>query len=409
MIFRLIAKFSLAQVLIWIIPLLSAIVLADRAEPSEWVGVSLGMSIGAAAGLFVAGGWSLQGASELITSAESRESLILRSSIHRLVSLVGMIPILGLISIAVAEKEFWICFVSAVASAAIGAGPRWHLSATGQVSTLVRIDIIPRVVAGLAATGIVFFRGSVLLYALTLLLGQLVPIIFAIEDNRRWVEEVKSWKLSTYWLQMKGTGYSTAAEVVGAVTFASPMLIGAGTLDSQQIPALATASRIYALSLTVVTIVSNAAQSASVMEGSLKRVRVVRQNFWISIGLAFSGCVGLAILGQQISNLLFPKFMVQDNLIFVLLGFAFLAMTIATHYLRHVLLPRRSYFQVLVSNIFGLLVATFVFMILATSDAFSVTAVCLPYVVAEVTVLCSFLILSKLGQNQAGQSNEELK
>jgi hypothetical protein len=395
LILRLVAKFSLAQILVWTIPLMSAIALSNYSQASEWVGVSLGMAIGAAGGLFVSGGWSLQGASTLINDSLNRESIILRSSIHRTLSLVFSVPIFALICFVTYPPEFLVCFLSACATAAIGAGPRWYLSATGQVGRLVRLDIIPRAVAGIFSIVVILVGGSVLIFCLTVLVGQLAPIPLSIKDKKAWLNEFKKWNAVKYLATVRANAYSTAAEMIGAITLASPLIIASFTLDTDQNAEVATAFRIFGIALTATTILSNASQSASIIETSDKRHLVVKQNLTYSFFLASAGLFFISFTAIGVSSLLFPRFEVSTNLIFITFGVAFFSMTVATHFLRHIVLYLKMYREVLFSNLLALACCLFVTVFLHLTSAINIGTVAIPYAVAELVALIALVVVAK--------------
>jgi hypothetical protein len=122
---------------------------------------------------------------------------------------------------------------------------------------------------------------------------------------------------------------------------------------------------------------------------------VVKQNLKYSFFLASAGLFFISFTAIGVSSLLFPRFEVSTNLIFITFGVAFFSMTVATHFLRHIVLYLKMYREVLFSNLLALACCLFVTVFLHLTSAINIGTVAIPYAVAELVALIALVVVAK--------------
>ena len=160
-------------------PFLFLPVLARLAGADAWLAIAIGQSVGGFAGLVVALGYNTVGPTAVAQAAPAdRPELLRRSLAPRALLLLPAASAAGVVAALIAPQSHVVeAALMAVALALFGISPSWFMVGLGRASLIVLVDILPRLVATLAAAALLVATGSVLGYPVLLMAATLASAV----------------------------------------------------------------------------------------------------------------------------------------------------------------------------------------------------------------------------------------
>lgn len=155
-------------------------VLARLAGDESWVAIALGQSVGGFAALVASLGYATLAPPRVAVASEQERRRILATSIHTRTPVWLVIAVIAVVvSIAItpdlARTE---AALMAVAMSLAALAPTWFWIGVGKVKPILWLEVAPRMLASIGATGILLAGGPVIWYPVLLLLAMLVaPVV----------------------------------------------------------------------------------------------------------------------------------------------------------------------------------------------------------------------------------------
>lgn len=322
-------------------PLLVLPVVGRVAGVAGWGSLVAGESIGTLAGIVIAYGWNVAGPPRVAASPDRadrvrlyRESLVVRGALA-----VVTLPVLAVLCALVAADGFVLPTVfMGVAGAVVGLSFAWYAVGAGDPRSIAVYEAVPRVVAALAAAGLLLLTRELVLYPLLAVVASIGGVV---AFSRRLLAGAEgAWPrvadLPRLLVRDKGLA---AVDVAGGAYGAVPVPLVNGLSDVAAAGAYASGDKLYKFGTYVPVSLANAFQSWTVEAGPGALVRRLRTAL---LAHALVGAVGwavLAVAGPWASGLLFGRDVAAHRDVCVWLGVAFLLASVRTSMTRHVLVP----------------------------------------------------------------------
>lgn len=170
-------------------PLIVLPFVARSAGPAGWSSAIAGESIGTFAAIAIGYGWASIGPALIsVAPDDARRARLYRDSIAvRLLLASVFLPLLGVLCWFVASPGFeWLTVLMGTQGALIALSFTWYCSGVGDPRTIIIFDAVPRLIATVAAAGVIAATGIVELYPLA---GILVTVggttVFTVRLLRR--------------------------------------------------------------------------------------------------------------------------------------------------------------------------------------------------------------------------------
>lgn len=295
-------------------PFLFLPVLARLAGADAWLAIAIGQSVGGFAGLVVALGYNTVGPTAVAQAAPAdRPELLRRSLAPRALLLLPAASAAGVVAALIAPQSHVVeAALMAVALALFGISPSWFMVGLGRASLIVVVDILPRLVATLAATALLVATGSVVGYPILLMaatlasaLGYTARVVGArnlLLVRRHEVGETVSSHGSALAIELSGGAYNAlAVAFVGAT--AAPAAAAS----------YVSGDKLYRVGQYSASALGNALQGWVVEAGEAVFGARVRLALLAHLVLGVLGFAAFALLGVPLSALLFGSAVAIDE------------------------------------------------------------------------------------------------
>ncbi|TNM59452.1 hypothetical protein FHN55_20685 [Streptomyces sp. NP160] len=354
------AGFAGLPLLSLLAPFLLLPLLARVGGQEGWAAVLLGQSAGGLGAVVAGLGWGLVGPVAVARAdAAQRREVYARSLASRGVVVAVAMPVCALVAAALSEEGHrWTAAAMSTAMVVGALSPSWFSIGIGRPSAIAVFEILPRLVAiGLSAV-LVLTTQQLWTYpallALATAAGTWAYGRRVVGVRARQVLAVRAW--AEVWRTRAASG--TVA--VGGSYSQTPLLVaGVVVSDVGLLASFGSADRLYRLSLTAVQALTSALQGwvaeRPVLPGE-RTTRRMRAGLALHAALGAAGLVGFSLLGPWLSGLLFTEELAADRAVSVLVGVAFLAVSLNTALGRLVLVPLGATGTVFTSTLVGAVV-----------------------------------------------------
>ncbi len=350
-------------------PFLFLPVLARLAGADAWLAIAVGQSVGGFAGLVVALGYNTVGPTMVARApAAERPELLRRSLVPRALLVLPAAATAAVVAALIAPPTHLAeSALMAIALTLFGVSPSWFMVGLGRASLIVLIDILPRLVATLAAAALLVATGSVVGYPILLMVATLVSAtayaahvigrrrMFVVRRGE--VMETLRHGRSALAIELSGGAYNALA-----VAF-----VGATALPAAA-AAYVSGDKLYRVGQYSASALGNALQGWVVEAGEAVFGARVRLALLAHVVLGAVGFAAFALLGVPLSALLFGDEVGIDETTALAFGVATFNIVLGTGIGRVVLIALGERRRFLVSVLVGAAVG--VPSILALAAAF---------------------------------------
>ncbi|WP_284983706.1 hypothetical protein [Arthrobacter sp. efr-133-TYG-118] len=385
------AGFTFVPLVGSIAPLLLLPIAARVGGVDGWYSLSVGQAVGTFGSIAISYGWNVLGPALIATSKseKTRRAYWTESLRERLVISVIVIPITCAISIFLASagyELFTACMT--LAFCLVGLSPNWFFIGAGDPGSIARFEMLPRLIATLLAAVMIAQTNSLWSYPVLWVLSAFVGLA-CVQRKLGNPRIFKGSSMSGLLLGLrKRLGVALIDGMGGVYTSAPVPLAGANctTLDASTI---ASADKLYRFGLLAVTTVGNTLQGWTLDPSAKNRMQRQIRAIGAHVVLGVVGMVGLGILGEFATALLFGSEVRANVSTMWCYGGAFLAVSFSTPLIRNILIPAGKTRFVLVGTAVGAVVGVVVMMLLGR--AWGSSGVALGFMLSEIVMVLTIL------------------
>ena len=314
-----------------ITPFLFLPILARVADADAWLAIAIGQSIGAFFALAVSLGYNTVGpALVALTPPEGRAAVLLSSIRARLVVLVPAALAAAVIAALVSPEQYRLVgALMSLTTVLAGLSSSWYMIGLGRAGLIALFEILPRIIATIAAAVLLVAHFSVLWYPILLLVASVASILgFAV------------WTLG--WRGLSQPADSTVRQILVSNRSAVATELAAGAYNSLSVTFVGlTATTVQAASYVVgdklyrigqysVSALGNALQGWVVEENRARFAERAKRSFLLHSALGVSGLLAFTLLGPWLSAVLFGDALAIDQLTAMGFGVATLGIALGT-------------------------------------------------------------------------------
>lgn len=254
----------------------------------------------------------------------------------RVLVLLTVSPFAGLAAWMVAPPEFQlVCLLMAAAGGAMGLSPAWFAVGLGRPAILAKYELLPRVVAMVAAAVVMVLTQWIVIYPILLLAaGFLGPAIYTWRVRQQVSAEYPKRKL---FVSLRQNGTAVFAELLGGSYSTSTTALAGAVGSTQAAASYSAGEKIYRIGLFAVASVSNGLQNWIAAMPYRKRGMRLRLSLIIHSVIGMIGGGLMAGLGPWVTELMFTSQLRASPTTCAWLGAAYLAVSINTSLGRHFL------------------------------------------------------------------------
>ena len=314
-----------------ITPFLFLPILARVAGADAWVAIAVSQSIGAFVALFISLGYNTVGpALVALAPANERPKLLATSIRVRSIILVpGAIVAAVLAALIAPESNRLEAAIMAIAISLSGMSSSWFMIGLGRASLIALYEIVPRIVATLAAVPFLLVLGQVIWYPALLLVASVVSVAaYSLRTvGLRTLVDRRSGEFGRVWQHNRAaatTELASGAYNSLAVTFVS--LVAPASQTARYV----SADKLYKIGQYSVSALGNALQGWVVEDARRHFARRVRRSLLLHFALGLAGLVGFIALGPWLSAVLFGDVVSIDLATAVGFGFSTLFISLGT-------------------------------------------------------------------------------
>lgn len=322
-------------------PIVALPVVVRIAGDAGWASAIAGESIGTFAAIAIGWGWATIGPALISIAADDdeRARLYRESIVVRLLIAVVALPALGVVCWFIASPgSEWLTILMGAQGALIALSFTWFSAGVGDPRTIVIFDAVPRLVANIAAAGLVLVTGMVVLYPLAGIAVTLIGTgIFTIRLLRRhpgpWPgrRDLPRLLRSTLPVALNDAGLSGYSSVPApVVNVTSPASAAAG---------YATADKMLKLGQFIPMTLANALQSWIGEAHGAHRGRRMGIALLLAAGTGLLGWAGLALVGPWLTSAYLGAAAGAPFDILLVMGLVFFFFSVRTAVARLILFP----------------------------------------------------------------------
>jgi len=336
-------------------PLLLLPFVARLGGPTGWAAIGVGQALGGLGGVLVSYGWNVAGPARVarLTSPSQTRSLYSVSFWARFLMLVPVaVGTSGLALITSGSQFALLSALMALANTMSGMSLGWYGVGVGSSALILRYETLPKISFMLASLALMLSLRQVSWYPVGIILGTSVGL-FAFHA-RLFGHWLPNWPGLRAIRDEFRLGFSNAAiDGTGALYTSAPVPLANSLGTISATASFSSADKIYRYGLFTIVALGNALQAWVLdAEASSRRKRQM-----LSVLLhAFLGLLGLgffSFVGTLATQLLFGRSVAADQLTLVYYGFAFLAVSSSTPFIRNILIPMGKSRLVLGATISG--------------------------------------------------------
>jgi len=295
-------------------PFLFLPVLARLAGADAWLAIAIGQSVGGFAGLVVALGYNTVGPTAVAQAAPAdRPEFLRRSLAPRALLLLPAASAAGVVAALIAPQSHVVeAALMAVALALFGISPSWFVVGLGRASLIVLVDILPRLVATLAAAALLVATGSVVGYPILLMAATLASAVgySARVVGARNLVVVRRHEVGE---TVRSHGSALAIELSGGAYNALAVAFVGATAASAAAASYVSGDKLYRVGQYSASALGNALQGWVVEAGDAVFGARVRLALLAHFVLGALGFAAFALLGVPLSALLFGSAVAIDE------------------------------------------------------------------------------------------------
>lgn len=324
-----------------ITPLVVLPILAPLAGPAGWGSVLAGEGVGTLAAMVISYGWNVIGPARVALTPDptERAAIYRESLIGRSVVFLAALPVVAAVCWVVAAPDYrWDAIWMGLYACFSGLTFSWYAVGAADPRSIAVYEAVPRVVAAVLATAIMFPTRTIAVYpllSLAVVAGGLV--LFSRRTLRghglarprlREVVPLLRANASPAIIDVAGGGYAgLSLPLVNAI------------FPADVASHYASADRLYRFGLFVPITLGNALQSWTVegAPGMLRRRLLSALGIHTLFGV--SGLLILGGLGPWVSSLLFQDDVIASRDVCIALGVVFVFVSIRSSLTRHILIP----------------------------------------------------------------------
>lgn len=311
-----------------ITPFLFLPLLARIAGADSWLAIAVGQSAGAFAALVISLGYNTVGPTLVARAAPADRAEVLRESLPvRLALAAPAAAIAMVVAVLVAPAGHGLeAALMALALALSGLSAAWFMVGLGRASLIVGYELAPRIVATLAAAGLLVATGVVLWYPVLLIAAALVGTsaylvrtlgLSKLRPRRGDASRMVRANASAMAIELAGGAYNSLA-----VTF-----VGAAA-NVGQAAAYVSGDKFYRMSQYAASALGNAAQGWVVDDGGTRFAARARRAVLAHVALGLLAFAAFATLAPWLTGVLFGSEVAIDQ--WTALGFGVASFGIAT-------------------------------------------------------------------------------
>ena len=296
-----------------ITPFLFLPILARVAGAEAWVAIAVSQSIGAFFALFISFGYNTVGPALVALAPAHERSVLLATSIRvRLAIFVPSAVAAAVLAALIAPESNRVeAVVMAIATTLAGLSSSWFMIGLGRASLIALYEIVPRIVATLAAVPFLIVLGQVIWYPAFLVVASIVSVAaYSLRTvGPRGLVDRTTGEFARTWQHNRAavtTEVASGAYNSLAVTFVSLVATAAQTAS------YVSADKLYKIGQYSVSALGNALQGWVVEDARLHFKRRARRSLLLHFVLGLAGLVGFIALGPWLSALLFGDVVAID-------------------------------------------------------------------------------------------------
>lgn len=300
-----IVGFSVIPFLSLLAPFIFLPVLARVASADVWVAVALGQSVGGVAALVAGFGYPTLAPPMVATASAEGRRRLLATSVHVRLPLWAVAAVIAAAAAAFLAPESSraeaIAMAAAMSLAALA--PTWYWIGVGRALPILWYEVLPRMAATLAATGILLLHGPVMWYPVLLAIAMFAgPAMVYARNSAAELAKV-DWEDVRAVLRRHPPGViaETSAGVYNSLAVAIVTLVA----PLAQAATFVSGDKAYRIGQYSVGSLGNGLQGwvVEARESGLgRRLRIV---IWLHVSLGLSGLAAFGFLGPWLTVLLF--------------------------------------------------------------------------------------------------------
>lgn len=314
-----------------ITPFLFLPILARVAGTDAWVAIAVGQSIGAFFALAVGLGYNTVGPARVALAGSAERPALLAASIRAraVIWAPAALAAAATAALVAPDANRLDAALMAVAMSLTGLSSSWYIIGLGRAGLIALFEILPRMLATLAAVPFLLIYGQVVWYPIFLIAASLGSVMwFTLRTvGARALLTRHRGEFGGVWVSNRA---AVTTEVAGgaysslAVTFVSLVT------PSVQAARYISGDKLYRIGQYAVSSLGNSVQGWVVEDARLHFTRRARRSFLMHLALGLAGLVGFATVGSWLSAALFGPQVAIDEATAVGFGVATLWIALGT-------------------------------------------------------------------------------
>lgn len=329
---RRILAFAGVPFLALVAPFLFLPVLARVAGADAWVAIAVGQSVGGFVALVSGVGYPTLAPPQVAIATAERRRRILATSLHTRVPVWLIGGVVGVVVAALLAPGSYRAEAAMMAGAMSLAGlaPTWYWIGVGRALPILWFEVLPRMVATLAATGILLAGGGVTWYPVLLALAMITgpAIVYVRFAGGEILRPTRADIGAVYRAHPPGVIAETAAGAYNALAVA----LVTGVAPITQSARYVSGDKSYRIGQYAVTALGNALQGwvAEALEHRRALGRRLRIAVLLHAGLGVLGLLAFTLIGPALTSILFGEAVAIDRLTAFGFGVATLGISLGT-------------------------------------------------------------------------------
>ncbi|GGI73321.1 oligosaccharide flippase family protein [Pseudarthrobacter scleromae] len=385
------AGFTFVPLVGTLAPLLLLPIAARVGGVDGWYSLSVGQAVGTFGSIVITYGWNVLGPALVAKSSDEafRHKLWAESLGERLLLSTVVLPVAGVISWALGAEGYKPFTVAmALAFCLNGLTPNWFFIGAGDPKGLALYEMFPRLVATLLAAVLIFITQSLWSYPVLWILSSIVGPI-AVQRKFQWPSLYVGRSFTEILRGLRARLGVAGIDALGGVYVSAPVPVAGATGSASVAGSVASSDKLYRFALITVTTLGNTLQAWTLDPAA----ESPRRRHMGAIGahsvLGLFGMLGLGLLGEFGTEILFGEAVKADSLTMWFYGGAFFAVSVSTPLIRNILVPSLKTRFVLAGTAVGALSGVVAMYLLG--QMFGATGVAAGFMLSELLLVLVIL------------------
>lgn len=300
-----VGAFTLSTLLSGLTSIVSIPFIIASAGDQAWGAVAVGQSLGAIFGVFTLLGWAQNGPT-LVARSDSKERgrMYMESLSIRMLALCCSLPFVYVVTLVLGVSDLVSVVMLAVAYAAMNLGGSWFYIGEAAPKQLLVIDTLPRVASIAIGTAIAFETQDIRGYAVSVLVGVFVSVVWAAVDVRsRHHAKFDLVPPRRVISVLAGQRHGLLTGVLSSVYLAAPVLF-VQAFAPGALPQIALIDRVKQQAMTVARPLSQTLQGWTPHNAHDETRRRVRLALKLALLVGTGGAIVFISLAAPVANLL---------------------------------------------------------------------------------------------------------